>query len=285
MRDFCMFSQIIRILFYNAIFASVGNYLIKTFFDTEYNSLVLLLMLFGLVIFDSKIENKKLREYGIKKPRKQDLKFALIIFAFFFPISIASRVLFPNFDSLYANVLGLEYSNLFQFLIFSVPLSILIEEIGMRSLFQSKITLAFSSRFAIYATIFNFALLHFKWAYVVDTQSFFIILGTVFAYSAFLALLYDYTKNIFSTIAVHLLVNITSSFQIIFHVYNQFSYEMILWLSWGILFIAFFPRAISFLKNAFVTTKGKIKNFSEKILLLLLSAFSLIIIIFANSFL
>jgi uncharacterized protein (DUF486 family) len=70
-----------------------------------------------------------------------------------------------------------------------------------------------------------------------------------------------------------------------FHVYNQFSYEMILWLSWGILFIALFPQAISFLKNAFITSRGKIKNLAEKILLLLFSIFSLVTIIFVNSFL
>jgi membrane protease YdiL (CAAX protease family) len=280
-----MFSQIIRILFYNAIFAGIGIYLIRTFFNTQYNSYVLFLFLLGLVVFDCLIERKKLSSYGIKKPRKQDLKFALIIFALFFPISIASRVLFPNFDALYANVLGLQYSNLFKFLIFSVPIAILIEEVGTRSLFQSKLSSVFNSRFAIYAAIINFTLLHFTWAFSLDLLNFSITVSTVFIYSIFLALLFDYTKNIFSTIAVHLLVNITSSFQIMFHIYNQFSYEMILWLSWGILFIAFFPQAISFLKNAFITSKGKIKNFSEKILLFLLSAFSLIIIIFVNSFL
>jgi membrane protease YdiL (CAAX protease family) len=155
-----MISQIIRILFYNAIFVGVGNFLIKTYIDSQYNSAALLVLLCGLVVFDSMIERKKLSDYGIKRPRRQDLKFALIIFAFFFPISIASRVLFPNFDSVYANALGLGYSNLFQFLILSVPVGILIEEIGTRSLFQSKLSSAFSSRFAIFATIVNFTLMH-----------------------------------------------------------------------------------------------------------------------------
>jgi len=280
-----MNSQIIRILFYNAIFAGIGIYLIRTFFNTQYNSYVLFLLLLGLVFFDCLIGKKKLSAYGIKKPRKQDLKFALMIFAVFFPISIASRVLFPNFDALYANVLGLQYSSLFKFLIFSVPIVILIEEVGTRSLFQSKLSSVFNRRFAIYAAIINFTLLHFTWAFSLDFLNFSITFSTVFIYSIFLALLFDYTKNIFSTIVVHILVNITSSFQIIFHIYNQFSYEMILWGLWGILFIAFFPQSISFLKRAFTSSRGKIKTISEKTLLILFSAFSLITIIFVNYFL
>jgi len=218
-----MNTQIIRILFYNTILAGLGTYIIRKFFDTQYNSLVLLVLLVGLVVFDSLFDKKNFGAYGIKLPTKENLKLAVIIFSIFFPLSIATRVLFPNFDAEYAMPLGLNYPNLLQFLIFLVPVGIFTEEIAMRSLFQSKLSSNFNSRFAIYATIINFAFLHFTWAFVVNLTNFTIIMSTVFFYSIFLVLLFDYTKNIFSTIIVNLLVNIFSALQIVFHIYNQFS--------------------------------------------------------------
>ena len=282
-------SQIVRILFYNAIFVGLGSYVIRNFFHTQYDSVIFVLLLLGIVIFDSIIDKKKLSNYGLKKPTTNDIKFALIIFALFFPVSIASRVLFPDFDAMYAPNLGLNYSNILQFLIFIVPIAVLIEEIGVRSLFQSKIFSIFGSRLAIYATIINFTLLHFSWFFSLNLTNFLIVLGTVFAYSIFIAFLFDRTKNILATFLVHILLNAISSLQILFHINNQVFYELILWSAWGIYFILLAPLAVDFLKSAFnllkLSKKRTVENLSGKISLVLLSVFSLLVIIFMRYFL
>lgn len=277
-------SEIVRILIYNAIFAGLGIFLIRTFVSTQFNSLNLLLLLFGLVVFDAIIENKKLSHYGIAVPKKSDLRLAVIIFSIFFPIAIATRILFPSFDSMYSGALGLNYSTLFQFILFTVPIAVLTEEIGIRALFQSKVTSAFSSRFAIYTTLINFTLLHFSWIYSVNFTNFAIIITTVFLYSIFLVLLFDYTKNIFATIIVHLLNNFVSSLQIFYHITSNFNYEIILWAGWGILFILLSPYAFIFLKKSFAISKGKIKSGYEKIIFAILSLFSLLTILLFNAF-
>jgi len=279
--------QVVLILFYNAVFAGLGRYIIGNFFNTQYNSIAVLLILFCLVVFDSFISKKKFAAYGIKLLNKENLKLAVMVFAIFFPIAIASRIFFPSFDIVYAKALELDYSSYVRFLLFLVPLGILTEEIGTRALFQSKLSSAFGSRFALYATIVNFALLHSGWAFSMNLTNFLIIMSTVFAYSIFLALLFDYTKNIFSTIVVHLLVNVVSAFQILFHIFNQLTYETVLWSVWGMLFIILFPQAVSLLRKAFALSRGerKIKGFSEKTLLVIMSIFSLLVIILVNSFL
>jgi len=281
-----MISQIIRILFYNAIFAGIGTYIIRNFFHTQFDSLIFLLLLLAFIVVDSFIDKKKLSDYGLKKPKKDDIKFALIIFALFFPLSIASRVLFPDFDAMYAPSLGLDYSNILQFLIFIVPVAVLIEEIGVRSLFQSKMFSIFGSRLAIYATIINFTLLHFSWFFSLNLTNFLIVLFTVFAYSIFIAFLFDRTKNILATFFVHILLNTVSSLQILFHISNQIFYELILWSVWGIYFILLAPLAADFLKSTFNLSKKKtIENLSGKISLVLLSIFSLLVILFMRYFL
>ncbi|MBS3055105.1 MAG: CPBP family intramembrane metalloprotease [Candidatus Aenigmarchaeota archaeon] len=276
-----MNNQIIRILFYNAIVSGLGLFLIRNFFNSPFNEYLLAFLLFGLVIFDSVLSKKKLNYYGIKKPNKNDIKLAFVLLALFFPISIISRVFFPNFDIFYAKSLGLDYQNLSTFLIFSIPIAIVVEEIGMRSLLQSKLSSVFSDRWAIYITITNFALIHFGWFFYVDLTSFLIILFTVLAYSMFLAILFYYTKNIFLTITTHLLVNVISSFQIVFHINNQIFYELILWILWGIYFILLSPIAINLLRKGFDSAKArKLENVSDKLLVALLSIFSLLTILF-----
>jgi len=243
----------------------------------------MLLVILELVFFDSLIEKKRLGVYGFKKPKKTDIKLAFIVFSMFFPISIASRVLFPAFDFLYANLLRLNYSNVLQFLTFLIPIGVFTEEIGTRALFQSKLSPIFSNRLAIYATIINFTFLHFGWFFSLNLTNFLIIFFTVFAYSIFLAFLFDYTKSIFSTIVVHMLLNTASSLQILFHINNQIFYEVVLWSAWGICFVLLFPPAIAFLKKAFTSsTEKKMKNLWNKLLLILLSIFSVLTILFVR---
>jgi len=275
-------SQIIRILIYNAIFAGAGSFFISNYFHTQYNSVALLIILSALVVVDSFIDRKKLSAYGFKRPKLSDFKFAVFIFAIFFPIAIATRILFPSFDFIYNNALGLSYANIVRFLFYLLPVSILIEEIGTRALFQSKVTSIFGSKFAIYATLLNFTLLHFTWMFSADLANFAIIIVTVFIYAAFLVLLFDFTKNIFSTIAVHLMIDIVSAVQILFHIYSQFNYEMILWVAWGILFIVFFPSAVALFKKSVASMKGKLKDVYIKILLIIFSLFSLATVMFTR---
>lgn len=279
-----MKSRIIRILIYNILFAGLGAFLLERLGITDISSAMILLLL-GLIVIDAFIEKRRISDYGFKRPQKKDLRLAIMIFALFFPFSMISRVLIPKFDFTYAQQLGLSYSTFFNFLLFSVPLSIIVEELGTRSLLQSKLNQSFGSRFAIYATAINFTLLHLNWAYSLGLFDLLAIISTVFFYSIFLVLLFDYTKNIFATMTVHLMLNITSTFQILFHIYNQFSFEAILWSVWGIVFVATLPFAISFLKKAFYGSKGKINGAYQKIMLIIFSLLPILMIIIFNSIL
>ena len=272
-------SQILRILLYNAIFSGVGLYLIGNYFGSSYNSLILLLVLAALVVFDSIIDRRSLGVYGIKKPKRSDVKYAVAIFALFFPIAIASRILFPAFDAVYASTLNLNGFNYIQFLIFVVPLGILTEEMGTRALFQSKMAPLFGDRLAIYSVIANFTLLHFSWAFALDLTNFLIVILTVLAYSALLAFLFYYTKNILSTIIVHLLTNVVSTYQLIYHITGQFFNEAILWAAWGVMLILFYPIATEMLRKAYSSAKLiNFKGLQISATIIFVSLFSLIVI-------
>lgn len=246
--------ETLRILFYNALLAGIGylifeiisvfllNFKIVLLSD-HYQFFIFFLFLF-LLFLDKKSNKKPLSEYGIKKPKLEHLKLAVLFFSLLFITTVPSRIFFPRFDSWYASLSGLTTLSGLTALLLITPIFTSTEELSQRGLIQSKLSNIFGSRVSFLIVGINFAVLHLSWFWmgggVLNTSLIFI---TLLPYSFLTALIFEKSKNIFVTLFFHMLTIFTSAIQTYWHVTNNLGYEYLFWIIWGASFVLLFSKS------------------------------------------
>ncbi|MBS3150089.1 CPBP family intramembrane metalloprotease [Candidatus Woesearchaeota archaeon] len=213
-----------------------------------------------LIIILLKIYSKsKTSFYGIKKLNIKDIKLTFLLLFFLFPIPLLGRILDPSFDSWYTS----QY-NIFSFLailyfLINLPIFIIKEELIERSLIQNHLSKYYSSLITILVVSINFAILHF---FLIPNSYYhsFITLASVFLGSLIIVSLYEITKNVFLTMIIHIIYNLTVFYQIILHINNNLLGEIILFTIWGLLFLFTFKKSFNLIKPLFISKKQKLST-------------------------
>lgn len=222
-------------------------------YNMLYVDIALILMLVLLILLDKSLENRNLSEYGFRIPKLQNFNFIFYSFLLFFPFAFVSRLFTPNFDFWYSDYLSI--SNLVTFIpfILLLPLGVIIEELGMRALFQSRLSKMFGSRAAILVVTLNFIVLHTRVLLMAKFEYQLVMLFAWLAYSFLLSAVFEYTASIYPTLALHFLLDLVSSIQVLLHANSMQTYEVVLWSCWAALFVLNIKNIIEFLPRKIKT--------------------------------
>lgn len=214
-------------------------------------SLFTLLIVLAIVII-YKLFLKKDLEEGMKTPKTGNFKSAFYFFALLFPIALFGRLLIPQFDIDYysANNLG---TALVPFLIIML-FFVIKEELVERSLIQGSLMKYINPLLLTFAISINFAMMHLTWFTALGWKNTLALVLSVFFGAFLLTALYNHTKNIYSTLFLHLMVNFLVLFQIILHVKSYYVVEIIFWLAWGLIFFIFLSPSFNILKKTLTYT-------------------------------
>jgi len=239
--------ELVKILFFNSLLITGVTFSVMlfniirpaaVFGNALYISIILLLILIALILFDKKLEKKRLSDYGFQAPKLQQLNFVIYSFLLFFPFAFISRIFTPNFDFWYSDFLSISTLGKFiPFILIHLPLQVVIEEIGIRALFQSRLSKMFGSRAAILTVTLNFVVLHTNVLLMGKFEYQLVMLLAWLAYSFLLSVVFEYTGSIYFAFALHFLIDIVSSVQTFFHVNSMLPYEVALWSCWAVLLI------------------------------------------------
>mgnify|MGYP001559486132 CR=1 FL=1 len=218
------------------------------FFDlfVVYSVLVTVVLLVLYKLFTK----KKYSELGIKKLKKEDFSLSIKVFFMLFPIAFISRILDPTFDLYFLESFGLlSVSSVLIFTLY-LPFFAIKEEIYERSFFQGIFSKGYSSIIAPALIAINFAIAHYyNTGNPVHTLN---VVLSVLIGTYLIALVFEKTRNIFASIMTHLIYNIFIIFQIYLHVSGFVLFEIIFWIIWGILFLAFLQKTIKELRILFL---------------------------------
>lgn len=256
-------ASVVLLLDYLGINSSFGSYYMLA-------SLLPIAILAAFIILDKHAEGRKISEYGFRMLKSNDYKYIFYSLLAVFPIAFLSRVLTPSFDYWYSNYLQISSSTFFiQFLLIYIPLEVIIEELGERALFQSRLSSFFGGRAAVYVTTLNFVALHIPQLFGVRLDYQLVMLFTWFFYALILSLLFEYTKNVYSTLLLHFLIDFISTIQIFLHLNFLPIYETILWSVWATLLILNWGGIMSMLEKMRVLKQIKLSGGYEFYLFLL----------------
>jgi len=263
--------ELVKILFFNSLLVTGVTFALMLFniirpvavgSYTLYVDLILILILTAFIILDKKLGKRSLSDYGFQAPKFQHLDFVIYSFLLFFPFAFISRIFTPNFDFWYSDFLSIStLSKLIPFLLY-LPLQVLIEEIGIRALFQSRLSKMFGSRAAILAVTLNFVVLHTNALLTGKFEYQIVMLLAWLAYSFLLSVVFEYTGSIYFAFALHFLIDFVSSVQTFLHITHMLPYEVVLWSCWAVLLILninnilrLIPRKIKMLTKAGIPSK------------------------------
>jgi len=287
--------EMLRILFYNSILAGIG-YLIfqilsvfllnfKIILSSDYYQFFIFFLFLLFLVLDKKASKRPLSDYGIKKPKLEHLKLAVMFFSLLFITTVPSRLFFPEFDSWYAPLSGLTSLGGLTALLLITPVFTSSEEISQRGLIQSKLSNIFGSRISLLIVGINFAVLHLSWFWMgggaLNTSLIFL---TLLPYSFLAALLFEHSKNIFTTLFFHILTISTSAIQTYWHVTNNLNYEYIFWIIWGLSFIFLFSKSIKYLMSTIKRLKGQKITSDLYIPFIILSIFPILVFLILYQF-
>lgn len=239
----------VRVMLFNLLLVVVVSlsFLLLNFFgisnvlgdySTYLPSLLSIVILLGFILLDKSAEKRSMSDYGFQTFDSKNLNLILCALLVLFPVSFASRVLLPEFDFWYSNFMPFSNLNILViFLISSMPLAVIIEELGERALFQSRISKLFGSRAAVYIVTLNFVMLHSYLLLTAKPEYQLLMLVNWLAYAFMISLIFEYTKSVYSTMLFHFLANLINSIQIFLHVNLLIIPEAVLWSIWAVLFI------------------------------------------------
>lgn len=219
-----------------------------------------LLIVIILIIIILKIFTKsKTSFYGIKSPSLKDTKLAFLLLFFLFPIPLLGRIIDPSFDSWYSSMYNLSSFITILYFLINLPLFIIKEELIERSLIQSHLSKYYSSFITILVISINFAILHF---FLIPNTYYhsFVTIISVFLGSLIIASLFEITKNVFLTMLIHIIYNLTVFYQIILHINNNLLGEIILFTVWGFLFLFTFKKSFNIIKPLFKFKKQNLTS-------------------------
>ena len=248
---FVIFLDALVIVFIKRIKLSQG----LNFFD--WSVIYSVIITISLLVLYKLITKIKYYDIGIKKLKKEDVSLSIKIFFMLFPIAFISRILDPSFDFYFSQSFGLLSFSAIMIFILSLPFYALKEEIYERSFFQSIFSKGYGSIIGPIVVAVNFAIAHYYYAgTLAHTLN---IVLSVLVGTYLIALVFEKTRNIFASMMTHLLYNVFIIFQIYLHVSGFRTYEILFWVVWGLLFLAFFKNSILSLKDIY---KVKIKGFT-----------------------
>lgn len=281
--------KIAKILFYNFILVSfyeiLGFLNLYLKIPLKWNSMPLsplyfIFVLSLLVFFDRMHEKNPWEHYGIKKIKEEEIGVIFLFFALLFPAALFSRIITPSFDLWYAKFFQTNLITLF----FLIPLGVLIEEIGERSLLQAKLSSIYDAKTAFYVTAVNYTFLHINWLFGGSIKFGIVILTSAFLYALVTSLLFLYTKNIFLTILLHLSLNLALFLQIFLRINESLrDYEFLFWMTWLILFILYVPKALTHAKKVLKVKGVKLKA-RDKVILTIIALFTAVIFVILRYF-
>lgn len=220
-----------------------------------YSLLIVILLIIILKVFSK----TKVSFYGIKTPSLKETKLAFLFLFLLFPIPLLGRILDPSFDSWYSSMYNLSSFITILYFLVNLPLFIIKEELIERSLIQNHLSKYYSSFLAILVISINFAILHY---FLIPNTYYhsFVTIISVFLGSLIIASLFEITKNVFLTMLVHIVYNLTVFYQIILHINNNLLGEIILFTVWGFLFLFTFKKSFNIIKPLFKFKKQNLTS-------------------------
>lgn len=237
-------------------------------------------LLIMLIFLDKTIEKRKISEYGLKPPKPQHLNIIFYSFLAVFPVAFLSRVLTPSFDVWYSSYLPVSnLSSLVPFILIYVPLGVILEEVGERALFQSRLSQLFGSKAAVYVATLNFVALHIPILLLGRVEYQFVMLLTFLVDSLLLSLIFEYTQSIYSTLLLHFLINLFASIQVFLHLNSLLVCEVALWSLWAALFVMNLGNIIDMFKKIKFLKQPRIRTEYEFYLSLLALPYPIFLIL------
>ena len=192
---------------------------------------------------------------GLKRPTGSGWRDTFILLALVWPIPLLGRLIDPSFDRWYANQLGLlEWSLLASFLV-SLVLVVVKEEI-LERLMQRTLVDAYGPALAMLAVSINFGWLHFYSNPLIHGLSSAISVALV---SLILCLVYARTKNLWLSLAFHLIFNLIIVGQIWLHASGDVIGESLLWLVWGAAWLVLLKPGVRLVRSTVAGSSFKLK--------------------------
>ncbi|MFH1106317.1 MAG: CPBP family intramembrane glutamic endopeptidase [Candidatus Micrarchaeota archaeon] len=192
------------------------------------------------IAISAKVLGKKPADFGFKAPTRADFGSAAAAFGLLFVPAIALRLLLPTFDSWYARLYGLDTaSGTIALALYALPLALVFEELGVRGLLHSSLLNGFGRSGAVLAAVaIFFTLMHSPLVGYSPSLAFSAgAMATILAYSVVISLLYQRTRSLFATTALHCLVNYFSAAQTYLHAAGLLTEEVAVWAIWGAVFL------------------------------------------------
>ncbi|MBU1197173.1 CPBP family intramembrane metalloprotease [Candidatus Micrarchaeota archaeon] len=216
----------------------------------------------GFMVLWAVLARNQGEKWGLKWPGKNDWKKTFAALGLMFIIGILGRVLSPDMDAWYAGIAWLhDWTYVQQMLLTWIPLAVILEEVAVRGILQSKLQQRFSPKIAILSAALFFAFMHaylltYSAANAYGIASFLMIIAQAFL----ITLLYYWTRSWIATGILHLVANTFAAFQTFFHVSGQLELEFLIWGIWAIALIAYKDTAARFVQQSISIIKKPSKE-------------------------
>lgn len=175
--------------------------------------------------------------FGFRRPHRADWHAGLAGFAALFLVAAVSRITDPGYDAWYAGIANLSGWAMFSAFLVTMPFQVAHEELFTRGLIQPLLSRALARFWMMLAVSLLFALAHYfpapGAAYHAGTLLVFVLLGSWILVSVF-----EKTRSLLILFFVHLAYNTIVLFQVYFHVAGRLWGELLIFIPWGILFVA-----------------------------------------------
>ncbi|MBI3956585.1 MAG: CPBP family intramembrane metalloprotease [Candidatus Kerfeldbacteria bacterium] len=183
---------------------------------------------------------------AVERPTGQ-WRIALSGFGLLFLPALIGRLVDPSFDEVYARTAGLQTLDGLWIFLLGLPFWLLREELFLR-FSQRWLTSCLGAAWTIMTVSALFSILHYPAGFSDHAWS---VLPGVFLGSIILAAVYERTKSLWRTFAVHLVYDAVIALQIMLHASGGALGETVLWSVYGIVFLLTARRGWRELRAAF----------------------------------
>lgn len=234
MRNLHIWEKLMLILVYFLFIAGAGMLLPSLMKSVKFigsfpgKTACVVMLLFALIFLIIKlVERKPFSHYGFKRFSKKEFALMLLFILLLMPLAFLGRIIDPGYDLWYAEGTGLTVFSGVLFFALTMPFYVIKEEIIVRALFQNRLRTYGFWWMAIAASL-NFAFAHF---FIPGEGLKHVIVWaiSVFIGSFFLIVFFELTRNMWLSILLHFIFNVTVGLQIYLHVAKPF-YEWVFWI-------------------------------------------------------